>query len=73
MARTQEQKDSDRKVKRWMKDNPEVVEKVGRRRVELGFLSTPELAGTAELKFGIDVSKIREKLIVEIIAAEGRS
>ncbi len=64
---------SDPKVKEWMKGNPSVVEEIERRRDELSCLSTAELASMAELALGIDVSKIREKLIAGIITAERKS
>ena len=60
----------DPRVKEWMRTHAEEVQKVQERYDELKELSLSELAGLAEDE-GVDVSKVKDKLITVIIAKGG--
>jgi len=61
----------DAEVREWMREHPEEVERVRRRYEELSKHRFAELARLAE-RLGVDTSRMKEKLIAEIIRREGK-
>jgi len=73
MTQQKQEQRRDPRVREWMEEHPHVIDEIKQRYEELSHLSTTELVVKAEIELGIDVSKVREKLVTEIVLAERKA